>query len=218
MSGFTSWIEDVADSNNAKQYRAKVSDTESVSMWQSLSYGANYKAAYCIAVCPAGEDVTDPFTNNRSQFLKDVVKPFQDKAETVYVIPNSDAESYVAKRFPNKKTKRISNGFRPGTIDAFLQGLSFAFQPNQSEGIDTTFHFTFTGNEKKEATVIINDKKVQVLEGRHGNAGLHITADSETWIRFLRKDTHILVALLRRKIKLRGSPKLLRQFSQCFPS
>ena len=26
-------------------------------MWQSLSYGANYRAAYCLAVCPAGEDV-----------------------------------------------------------------------------------------------------------------------------------------------------------------
>src|SRR5215217_794472 len=57
MGGFTDWVEQVADSKNARDYRSRVSDTESASMWQSLSFGANYKSAYCLAVCPAGEDV-----------------------------------------------------------------------------------------------------------------------------------------------------------------
>ena len=39
----------------ALDYRKKVSDPESASMWQSLSFGANYKAAYCLSVCPAAE-------------------------------------------------------------------------------------------------------------------------------------------------------------------
>ena len=72
-------------------------------MWQSLSFGANYKAAYCMAVCPAGEDVIAPFLTNRKQFLDDVVRPLQNKTETVYVVPNSDAEEFVARRFPHKK-------------------------------------------------------------------------------------------------------------------
>src|SRR5207244_12019108 len=49
MGGFTNWVEHVADSRNARDYRSRVSDAESASMWQSLSYGANYKAAYCMA-------------------------------------------------------------------------------------------------------------------------------------------------------------------------
>src|SRR6266511_3526915 len=61
MGGFTDWVEQVADSKNAHDYRSRVSDAESASMWQSLSYGANYKSAYCLAVCPAGEDVIGPF-------------------------------------------------------------------------------------------------------------------------------------------------------------
>ena len=54
MGGFTDWVEQVADSRDARDYRSRVSDAESASMWQSLSFGANYKAAYCLAVCPAG--------------------------------------------------------------------------------------------------------------------------------------------------------------------
>ena len=50
-------FETIADSRNGKDYRRRVRDSETVSMWQSLAYGPNYKAAYCMAVCPAGEDV-----------------------------------------------------------------------------------------------------------------------------------------------------------------
>ena len=53
MGGFTDWVEQIADSKNALDDRKKVADTESASMWQSLSFGANYKAAYCLSVCPA---------------------------------------------------------------------------------------------------------------------------------------------------------------------
>src|SRR6267378_2090693 len=49
MGGFTDWVEQIADSKDALDYRKKVSDPESASMWQSLSFGANYKAAYCLA-------------------------------------------------------------------------------------------------------------------------------------------------------------------------
>jgi ferredoxin len=38
-------------------FRSRVSDSENASMWQSLSFKANYKAAYCLAVCPVGEEV-----------------------------------------------------------------------------------------------------------------------------------------------------------------
>jgi len=60
MGGFSDWVENVADSSNRFEYRRRVSDAETVSMWQSLGFGPNYKAAYCISVCPAGEEVIGP--------------------------------------------------------------------------------------------------------------------------------------------------------------
>ena len=63
--------------SDARDYRRRVSDAESASMWQSLSFGANYKAAYCLAVCPAGEDVIAPFLADRKAHLKEVVRPLK---------------------------------------------------------------------------------------------------------------------------------------------
>ncbi len=103
MGGFTDWVEQVADSKDARDYRRRVSDPESASMWQSLSFGANYKAAYCLAVCPAGEDVIAPFLADRKAHVKEIVRPLQEKEETVYVLKNSDAEEHAAKRFPHKR-------------------------------------------------------------------------------------------------------------------
>ncbi|HKS83206.1 MAG TPA: SCP2 sterol-binding domain-containing protein [Candidatus Acidoferrales bacterium] len=219
MGGFNDWVEQIAESKSALDYRKKVSSAESVSMWQSLSFGANYKAAYCLSVCPAGEDVIAPFLTDRKEFLKDVVRPLQDKVETVYVVRGSDAEDYVARRFPQKKTKRVSNGLAgQGTIRGFLRGLNFVFQRGKSEGMNATYHFTFTGQEDVQATVVIRDKTLQVSEGHIGVADLRLTANSEIWLRFVRREANLVWALVRRKIRIHGSPRLLLAFARCFPS
>jgi NAD-dependent dihydropyrimidine dehydrogenase PreA subunit len=217
MGGFTDWVEQVADSSSARDYRSRVSDPESASMWQSLSFGANYKAAYCLAVCPAGEDVIEPFLTDRKAHLKEIVRPLQEKEETIYVTKNSDAEDHVAKRFPHKKIKHVGNSLRPNTIEVFLRGMPNVFQPGKSAGLNATFHFTFTGNEQRQATVVIMDQKLSVYEGHIGQPDLHITADTQTWIGFLRKEKNIVWALLRRKIRLDGPVKLLVAFGNCFP-
>jgi Fe-S-cluster-containing hydrogenase component 2 len=217
MGGFTDWVEQVADSSSARDYRHRVSDAESASMWQSLSFGANYKAAYCLAVCPAGEDVIGPFLADRKGHLKEVVRPLQDKEETIYVTRNSDAEDYVAKRFPHKRIKHVGNTLRPNSVDVFLNGMPNVFQPGKSAGLNATFHFTFTGQEQRQATVIIQEQKISVAEGHVGRPDLHVTADSQTWIGFLRKEKNVVWALLRRKIRLDGPLKLLVAFGKCFP-
>jgi ferredoxin len=218
MGGFTDWVERVADSKDALDYREKVSDSESASMWQSLSFGANYKAAYCLSVCPAGEEVIGPYLTDKSAHVRDTVRPLQEKEETVYVVPGSDAEAHVARRFPRKRVKRVANGLRPRTIGSFLRGLALTFQRGKAEGLDAVYHFTFTGREQRQATVAIKDQTLRVEDGHQGTASLHVTADSETWLGFLAKERGLLWALLRRKIRIRGSPRLLLAFGKCFPS
>jgi len=219
IGGFTNWVEQIADSKSASDYRRRVTDAESASMWQSLSFGANYKSAYCMAVCPAGDDVIAPFLTDRSQYLQDVVRPLQNKEETVYVVPKSDAEEYVARRFPHKHVKRVGNSLnRLRTIAALLTGLPLTFQRNQSKGLAATYHFIFTGAEERRATVVIRDQKLKVSEGHSGKADIVVTADSQTWLGFLAKERNLVWALLRRKIRINGSPRLLLAFGKCFPS
>ncbi len=217
MGGFNDWVEQIADSRDALDYRSKVSDSETSSMWQSLSFGANYKAAYCLSVCPAGEDVIRPFLDDRAGFLNEVVRPLQDKEETIYVVAGSDAEAHVHKRFPAKHTKRVKNGLHPRSIAVFLRGLTLSFQAGRSTGLDAVFHFTFTGQESRKATVTIRNQALQVEEGHSGSPDLHVIADTATWLGFLAKERSLIWAILRRKIRVKGSPRLLLAFGRCFP-
>jgi hypothetical protein len=210
-------VEQVADSPNARSYRHKVPDQETASMWQSLSFGANYKAAYCMAVCPAGEEVIQPFLDSRQNYLTHTVKPLQEKQETVYVVPHSDAEDYVARRFPHKKLKRV-NGVRPASIAGFIDGMHIVFQAGQSKGLNAVYHFTFIGRETAQVTVTIRDEKLLVQKGLVGTADCVITADSLTWMGFLRKEKNIVWAIIRRKVKVVGGISRLIAFGKCFPS
>lgn len=216
--GFTNWVEQLADSKNASDYRHRVTDAETASMWQSLVCGGTYKCVYCLAVCPAGEDVIDPFLTNKRAYLDAVVRPLRKKEETVYVVPGSDAEAHVVRCFPWKHVKRVGNGLRARSIEAFLNALPLVFQREQSVGLDATYHFTFTGEEECRATVVIRDKIVQVSQGHIGTTGLRVTADSRWWLGFLAKDRNLYWGLLRRKLRLKGAPRLLSAFAKCFPS
>ena len=218
MGGFGEWVEGIADSKNGMDLRKKFSRQETVSTWQSLALGPNYKAAYCLSVCPAGEDVIGPFLADRKEFLNEIVKPLQEKEETIYVVPKSDAEDHVKKRFPHKKVKQVRGSLLPRTIAGFLSGMPHTFQKGQSKGLDAVYHFTFTGKEPKLATVVIQAQSIRVVDGHQGTANLHLTADSETWLGFLAKERSLLWAFLRRKIRIKGSPRLLIAFGKCFPS
>ena len=211
------WVETVVESRSAADYRSRVSDPETISMWQSLSGGPNYKAANCVAVCPAGEDVIGPFLEDRKEHMTTIVKPLQDKTETLYVIPGTDAEDYAAKRFSHKKLKRVNNGVRVPTARSFLDNMVHVFQSGQADGLDATYHFTFTGEEEIEATVEIRDQKIAVRDGHVNRADLAVRTDSRTWVRFLAGEKSIVVALLTRRIRVRGPLRLLAAFGRCFP-
>lgn len=218
MGGFGDWVGQVTDSKDAGDYRSKVSDGETASMWQSLSFGANYKAAYCMSVCPAGEDVIGAWMDNPKAHIAEVVRPLQRKEETVYVIKGSDAEQYVKRRFPDKQTKQVGQSLRANSIDGMVQGMPLIFQREQAKDFFATYHLSFTGSEARQFTVDIRDRDLTVTEGLHGQPDLVVTADAATWLHFLDKRSALPWALLRRRIKLQGSPKLLLAFGRLFPT
>ncbi len=218
MGGFGDWVEQVADSRNRNDYRRRVSDSESASVWQSLSFGANYKAAYCLSVCPAGEDVIAPWLDDRQQFMQETLRPLQEKEEAIYAIRGSDAADHVTKRFPHKKLRFVNGTLHATTIDSFLKNAQHLFQPGQADGLDAVYHFTFSGSEQRQATFRIQDRRLEVEEGHHGTRNLHVRADSKTWLKFLAREIPIAWALLTLRVRLSGSPTWLLKFGKCFPS
>lgn len=218
MGGFVDWIETIADSRSGMDYRKKVSDSETVSMWQSLGFGPNYKAAYCMAVCPAGEDVIGHYLESKKGFAEEILRPLQIKEEPIYVIPGSDAEGHVRKRYPHKRVRHVRTSLRPRTIESLVRGMPLAFQRGSSGGLSALYHFTFTGREPRQISVQIDSGKITVTEGLSGRPNIHVTADSDTWLKFLARETGLFWALITGRVGLRGNPKWLLAFKRCFPS
>ena len=171
-----------------------------------------------MAVCPAGEIAIGSYVEDRKGYVNDIVKPFKDKEETIYVVPNSDAHDHVAKHFPNKTVKTVSNGTRLSSAKSFLDNLPRTFQTGKAKGLDATYHFTFTGEENLTGTVEIKKQNLTLTEGHIGIPDLNIIADSKTWISFLAKEQNLLWALATRKIRIKGSLLLMKKFASCFPS
>jgi epoxyqueuosine reductase QueG len=218
LGGFQNWVEQLVDSKGHADYRRRVSDSETISMWQHLAIGAQTRCDRCMAVCPAGEAAIGEYLHDRKAYTNQYLKKFRNRVETIYVVKGSDAEQHVQSNFPAKQTKIISNGIRPISAAMFLESLPLVFQPGQSEGLDAVYHFTFTGDDDLEGTVIIREKSLAMREGLEGKPDLHVTADSQTWIKFLAKEINLVKALLTRKIKIKGPAKLMMAFAKCFPS
>jgi Fe-S-cluster-containing dehydrogenase component len=218
MGGFGEWVERVVDAPNSVAYRQKTTLAETGSMWQSLSFGANYKAAYCLAVCPAGEDVIGPWRDDKQAHLRNVVKPLQQKKEAIYVVPGSDAEAHVARRFPHKQIRPVAGSLIPRTLDQFADGLPHVFQPGQAKDLAATYHFTFTGAETMKLSIDIRAGKITVNRGHQGRPNLRVRADSRTWLAFLAKECSLPRALLTLRLIVIGNPLLLVRFGRCFPA
>jgi NAD-dependent dihydropyrimidine dehydrogenase PreA subunit len=221
LGGFTDWVETVVGSNSVRSYRNKVEDGETLSMWQSLAYGPNYKAAYCLSVCPAGEDVLGPFLDKKGEHIERVLKPLQQKEEPLYVRHGSDAAAYASKRFPHKRLRYIRSGIRPTSVKSFLASMHWLFQREQSTGLDAVYHFVFRGKEKTTATAQIRERTIDVRPGLVGEPSVTIRADSEAWVKFLRGELPLPLLLARGQLSLspivRGA-RLLQAFGKCFPS
>jgi len=216
LGGFSDWVGIVADAGSAEDYRAKVTEGETVSLWQSLSFGPNYKAANCLSVCPAGEDIIGPFLKSRKTHVAEVLRPLQENTESVYVLSGSDAADYVARKYPHKTRRFVGSTNQPKTLAALWILMPHGFQRHKAKGLAAIFHFTFFGKEKGEKTIVIENGHIALADGHHGIPSVKIRADSATWLRIPTGKMHPVRAVLTRKLRVRGDIRLLQKFSACF--
>ncbi|RMI30112.1 4Fe-4S binding protein [Nocardia stercoris] len=102
LSNFAGWVEEVVDSADAADYRRRVTPSETLAVWQSLSFQPQFRAGYCVAVCPAGSDVVGAYLTDPEAHARDIVEPLRRKPEYVYVDADSAAAEHVRTRFPHK--------------------------------------------------------------------------------------------------------------------
>ncbi|CAN5540190.1 hypothetical protein BH10ACT3_BH10ACT3_18530 [soil metagenome] len=161
LFGFEDWVHTVADAGSEESYRAKYNTDETRSMWQSIAFGPNYKAAYCQAVCPAGDDIIGPYAHDRAAWRRDVALPLIRKTEPVYVYSGSRAEK-VAGRNPDKRVRFIDYKPSRSEITNFALGLRHQFDPRRAT--DTTVNIRF-GLPDGQLDVMVEDGRLTATVG-----------------------------------------------------
>lgn len=105
--GFHNWVEAMVTSRDMAGYRSHFDDRETALMWQSLMFRMTYRCSYCMAVCPAGEDLVGRYRQNKKLHVETILKPLKDRKEPVYVTAGSKAEA-KAKSNPNKEVRIVT--------------------------------------------------------------------------------------------------------------
>jgi hypothetical protein len=152
LFGFEDWVHTIAAAGSVDAYKSKFTTGESLSIWQSLSFGSNYKAAYCMSVCPAGDDVIGPYQHDRIKWRNEIVEPFKTKNEPIYVASGSRAER-VALRNPNKRVRYIDYRINVSTPANFALGIKHRFDTRRAVGAGVTVRFDFPGGGSITAQV-----------------------------------------------------------------
>jgi epoxyqueuosine reductase QueG len=106
FAGFQNLVEAVVTSHDMAEYRSHFDDRETALMWQSLMFRMGYRCSYCMAVCPAGEEVKPGYLERKKEHVERVLKPLRDRQERVYVLAGSKAES-KARQNPHKEVRIV---------------------------------------------------------------------------------------------------------------
>jgi hypothetical protein len=93
-------------------------------MLQSLAFEPTYKSAYCMAVCPAGEDVIGAYLTDKAQYREKVLLPLRQHPEPVYV------------QLPGML--RITFRFPDGSLLASVENGRLTTGPVDSLAVDAT--------------------------------------------------------------------------------
>ncbi len=218
MTGFTDFVEEAVESKDRHEFRDRVPLNDATSLWQSLAYQPNYKAAYCIAVCPAGEDVLGGFLDRRAAHLKEVVKPLTEREETLYVVAGSDAETHAKKRFPHKRLRVVRSSLRATNARGLFRAMPLIFQKGAALGLRATFHFILSGEDGIDATVRIDDGTLAITpEQLVGSPDVVVRTSASLWLDIVNGRKSPVAAVLLRRLRIEGNRQLLDRFKACFP-
>lgn len=138
------------------------------------------------------------------------MRPLIEKVEDVYVIPGSDAEEAVQRRFPAKVS--AVSALACASAASSSSWMDLARLPAQQVGLTsmppTNLHSRAPSRPRPPSRSATSHSRFRV--GTTARQAWRVTADARTWLRFA-KDAGMPWAIVTGKIRLRGLPL-------CWPS
>lgn len=93
-------------------------------------------------------------------------------------------------------------------VKDFLFNLPAKVNPDAVEGMSSVFHFDVP--DSGQYTVRLNDGKLEVSEGLHGDPSCTVKASSDTLGKLLSRDLNPMMAMMTGKLKISNPGEMLK--------
>ena len=96
------------------------------------------------------------------------------------------------------------------SVKEFFNKLPEKVSPEAIEGMETVFHFNFSGEEDGAHTVIIKDQQLEIEEGLQGEPECIISGKSENFLQVLNGKLNPMMALMTGKMKVSNTGTMMK--------
>lgn len=106
---------------------------------------------------------------------------------------------------------------RYASIDDVIASYPQRFNASKAAGLDETVYMHLTGDDARDVVLHVNDGTLDVREGESiDDPTLKLTADAATWLAVENGEVNPMMAMMTKKIKMKGNPQFAMKFMGLF--
>ena len=114
------------------------------------------------------------------------------------------------------KEKRTDVKSRLETVDEVIASMPARFQPDACRRIKASYHWKISGKDPKQFTILVNDGTFEIRYGEHEGSDVIMDTDSDTYLGLVNGKTKGIIAIMTRKLRVRGSMILASKMDKIF--
>ena len=106
---------------------------------------------------------------------------------------------------------------RYASIDDVIASYPDRFNAEKAKGVHETVFMDLGGDAPRQVALVVDDGTLDVQEGvTPDDPSLTLTADADTWLAVENGQLNPMMAMMQRKIKMKGNPQFAMKFMGLF--
>ncbi len=111
---------------------------------------------------------------------------------------------------PQKPDERLN------TVDEVIASMERRFHPENCKNLKAAYHWTLTGDGGREFTILVDHGTFAIEQGPHEGADVQMEMDVNEYLRLVNGDLKGVVAIMTRKLKVKGNLSLTAKLDTIF--
>lgn len=102
------------------------------------------------------------------------------------------------------------------TVDEVIASMEGRFHPENCKNIKAAYHWTLTGEGAREFTILVDHGTFEIQLGPYEGAEVNMEMDKNEYLRLVNGELKGVVAIMTRKLKVKGNLSLTSKLDTIF--